>query len=95
MESLAPPLCLLGDDPAFPFETVQITVGSASDDLAGNHSLSLTLRTATATGGGESGGGGGGGTHLEPRHSGGRGQSTERNNLKNEGSETRVLNMRT
>uniref|UniRef100_A0ABK0L769 Activating transcription factor 6 beta n=1 Tax=Rattus norvegicus TaxID=10116 RepID=A0ABK0L769_RAT len=34
MESLAPPLCLLGDDPAFPFETVQITVGSASDDLA-------------------------------------------------------------
>lgn len=36
-ESLAPPLCLLGDDPASPFETVQITVGSASDDLAGNH----------------------------------------------------------
>ncbi|XP_028743795.1 cyclic AMP-dependent transcription factor ATF-6 beta isoform X3 [Peromyscus leucopus] len=31
-ESLAPPLCLLGDDPASPFETVQITVGSASDD---------------------------------------------------------------
>lgn len=36
-ESLAPPLCLLGDDPASPFETVQITVGSASDDLTGNH----------------------------------------------------------
>lgn len=34
MESLAPPLCLLGDDPASPFETVQITVGSASDDLS-------------------------------------------------------------
>ncbi|XP_041490370.1 cyclic AMP-dependent transcription factor ATF-6 beta isoform X2 [Microtus oregoni] len=31
-ESLAPPLCLLGDDPASPSETVQITVGSASDD---------------------------------------------------------------
>ncbi|KAL1771315.1 cyclic AMP-dependent transcription factor ATF-6 beta isoform X1 [Sigmodon hispidus] len=31
-ESLAPPLCLLGDGPASPFETVQITVGSASDD---------------------------------------------------------------
>ncbi|XP_021079117.1 cyclic AMP-dependent transcription factor ATF-6 beta isoform X2 [Mesocricetus auratus] len=31
-ESLAPPLCLLGDDPATPFETVQITVGSVSDD---------------------------------------------------------------
>ncbi|XP_038197754.1 cyclic AMP-dependent transcription factor ATF-6 beta isoform X2 [Arvicola amphibius] len=33
-ESLAPPLCLLGDDPASPFETVQITVGSAFDDLS-------------------------------------------------------------
>ncbi|XP_049988776.1 cyclic AMP-dependent transcription factor ATF-6 beta [Alexandromys fortis] len=31
-ESLAPPLCLLGDDPASPSETVQITVGSTSDD---------------------------------------------------------------
>ncbi|XP_055447957.1 cyclic AMP-dependent transcription factor ATF-6 beta isoform X1 [Psammomys obesus] len=31
-ESLAPPLCLLGDDPSSPFETIQITVGSASDD---------------------------------------------------------------
>ncbi|KAM4835329.1 cyclic AMP-dependent transcription factor ATF-6 beta isoform 2-T2 [Thomomys bottae] len=31
-ESLAPPLCLLGDDPALPFETVQITVGSTYDD---------------------------------------------------------------
>ncbi|XP_008819701.2 cyclic AMP-dependent transcription factor ATF-6 beta isoform X2 [Nannospalax galili] len=33
-ESLAPPLCLLGDDPVSPFETVQITVGSASDDAS-------------------------------------------------------------
>ncbi|XP_037375343.1 cyclic AMP-dependent transcription factor ATF-6 beta isoform X3 [Talpa occidentalis] len=31
-ESLEPPLCLLGDDPTFPFETVQINVGPASDD---------------------------------------------------------------
>nr|XP_051695547.1 cyclic AMP-dependent transcription factor ATF-6 beta isoform X2 [Oryctolagus cuniculus] len=31
-ESLAPPLCLLGDDPAPPFEIVQINVGSTSDD---------------------------------------------------------------
>ncbi|XP_025772978.1 cyclic AMP-dependent transcription factor ATF-6 beta isoform X2 [Puma concolor] len=31
-ESLAPPLCLLGDDPASPFETVQINVGPTSDD---------------------------------------------------------------
>ncbi|XP_047414119.1 cyclic AMP-dependent transcription factor ATF-6 beta isoform X2 [Sciurus carolinensis] len=31
-ESLAPPLCLLGDDPTSPFEAVQITVGSTSDD---------------------------------------------------------------
>uniref|UniRef100_A0A250YKV5 Cyclic AMP-dependent transcription factor ATF-6 beta n=1 Tax=Castor canadensis TaxID=51338 RepID=A0A250YKV5_CASCN len=31
-ESLAPPLCLLGDDPTSPFETVQITVGPTSDD---------------------------------------------------------------
>lgn len=41
-ESLAPPLCLLGDDPASPFETVQITVGSASDDPSGNHTLPHT-----------------------------------------------------
>ncbi|XP_029801405.1 cyclic AMP-dependent transcription factor ATF-6 beta isoform X2 [Suricata suricatta] len=31
-ESLAPPLCLLGDDPTSPFETVQISVGPTSDD---------------------------------------------------------------
>ncbi|XP_023577095.1 cyclic AMP-dependent transcription factor ATF-6 beta isoform X2 [Octodon degus] len=31
-ETLAPPLCLLGEDPASPFEIVQITVGSSSDD---------------------------------------------------------------
>uniref|UniRef100_A0A2K6SR76 Activating transcription factor 6 beta n=1 Tax=Saimiri boliviensis boliviensis TaxID=39432 RepID=A0A2K6SR76_SAIBB len=31
-ESLAPPLCLLGDDPASSFETVQINVGLISDD---------------------------------------------------------------
>jgi len=31
-ESLAPPLCLLGDDPTSPFETVQINVGLTSDD---------------------------------------------------------------
>ncbi|KAM6183007.1 cyclic AMP-dependent transcription factor ATF-6 beta isoform 2-T2 [Erethizon dorsatum] len=31
-ESLAPPLCLLGDDPTSPFEIVQITVGSSADD---------------------------------------------------------------
>ncbi|XP_042841977.1 cyclic AMP-dependent transcription factor ATF-6 beta isoform X8 [Panthera tigris] len=31
-ESLAPPLCLLGDDPTSPFETVQINVGPTSDD---------------------------------------------------------------
>nr|XP_045013461.1 cyclic AMP-dependent transcription factor ATF-6 beta isoform X2 [Jaculus jaculus] len=31
-ESLAPPLCLLGDDPASPFETVHITVGPACDE---------------------------------------------------------------
>ncbi|KAM4816275.1 cyclic AMP-dependent transcription factor ATF-6 beta isoform X1 [Urocitellus parryii] len=31
-ESLAPPLCLLGDDSTSPFETVQITLGSTSDD---------------------------------------------------------------
>ncbi|XP_059255899.1 LOW QUALITY PROTEIN: cyclic AMP-dependent transcription factor ATF-6 beta [Mustela nigripes] len=31
-ESLAPPLCLLGDDPTSPFETVQINVGPTSDN---------------------------------------------------------------
>ncbi|XP_021573603.1 cyclic AMP-dependent transcription factor ATF-6 beta isoform X2 [Carlito syrichta] len=31
-ESLTPPLCLLGDDPTSPFETVQINVGPTSDD---------------------------------------------------------------
>ncbi|XP_053078992.1 cyclic AMP-dependent transcription factor ATF-6 beta isoform X5 [Acinonyx jubatus] len=31
-ESLAPPLCLLGDDPTSPFEMVQINVGPTSDD---------------------------------------------------------------
>ncbi|KAI5136500.1 cyclic AMP-dependent transcription factor ATF-6 beta isoform X1 [Manis pentadactyla] len=31
-ESLAPPLCLLGDDPTSPFETIQISVGPSSDD---------------------------------------------------------------
>ena len=39
-ESLAPPLCLLGDDPTSPFETVQINVGPTSDDPSGNDSLS-------------------------------------------------------
>lgn len=38
-ESLAPPLCLLGDDPTSPFETVQINVGPTSDDPSGNKSL--------------------------------------------------------
>uniref|UniRef100_A0A452U0Y1 Activating transcription factor 6 beta n=1 Tax=Ursus maritimus TaxID=29073 RepID=A0A452U0Y1_URSMA len=33
-ESLAPPLCLLGDDPTSPFETVQINVGPTSDDAS-------------------------------------------------------------
>ncbi|KAM5263647.1 cyclic AMP-dependent transcription factor ATF-6 beta isoform 2-T2 [Ctenodactylus gundi] len=36
-ESLAPPLCLLGDDPTPPFETVQITVGPTADDLSEIH----------------------------------------------------------
>ncbi|XP_007527458.1 cyclic AMP-dependent transcription factor ATF-6 beta [Erinaceus europaeus] len=31
-ESLAPPLCLLGNDPTSPFEAVQINVGPTSDD---------------------------------------------------------------
>ncbi|MXQ99242.1 hypothetical protein E5288_WYG005391 [Bos mutus] len=31
-ESLAPPLCLLGDDPTSPFETIQINVSATSDD---------------------------------------------------------------
>ncbi|XP_054985030.1 cyclic AMP-dependent transcription factor ATF-6 beta isoform X3 [Sorex araneus] len=31
-ESLTPPLCLLGDDPGSPFETVQINVGPTCDD---------------------------------------------------------------
>lgn len=38
-ESLAPPLCLLGDDPTSPFETIQINVGPTSDDPSGNNSL--------------------------------------------------------
>uniref|UniRef100_G1L6J6 Activating transcription factor 6 beta n=1 Tax=Ailuropoda melanoleuca TaxID=9646 RepID=G1L6J6_AILME len=33
-ESLAPPLCLLGDDPTSPFETVQINVGPTSDEAS-------------------------------------------------------------
>ncbi|XP_045049286.2 cyclic AMP-dependent transcription factor ATF-6 beta isoform X2 [Desmodus rotundus] len=32
IESLAPPLCLLGDDPASLIETVQVNVGPTSDD---------------------------------------------------------------
>lgn len=32
IESLAPPLCLLGDDPTSPFETVHINVGPTSDN---------------------------------------------------------------
>ena len=38
-ESLAPPLCLLGDDPTSPFETIQINVSATSDDPSGNNSL--------------------------------------------------------
>lgn len=38
-ESLAPPLCLLGDDPTSPFETIQINVSPTSDDPSGNNSL--------------------------------------------------------
>ncbi|XP_019571176.1 cyclic AMP-dependent transcription factor ATF-6 beta [Rhinolophus sinicus] len=34
IESLAPPLCLLGDDPTSPFETVHINVGPTSDNPA-------------------------------------------------------------
>nr|BBG43819.1 activating transcription factor 6 beta [Pseudorca crassidens] len=33
-ESLTPSLCLLGDDPTSPFETVQINVGPTSDDAS-------------------------------------------------------------
>ncbi|XP_016070860.1 PREDICTED: cyclic AMP-dependent transcription factor ATF-6 beta isoform X3 [Miniopterus natalensis] len=35
IESLAPPLCLLGDDPTCPTETVQINMGPTSDDPSG------------------------------------------------------------
>ncbi|XP_008155550.1 cyclic AMP-dependent transcription factor ATF-6 beta [Eptesicus fuscus] len=35
IESLAPPLCLLGEDPSSPIETVQINVGPTSDDPSG------------------------------------------------------------
>ncbi|XP_059558361.1 cyclic AMP-dependent transcription factor ATF-6 beta [Myotis daubentonii] len=35
IESLAPPLCLLGDDPTSPSETVQINVGPTTDDPSG------------------------------------------------------------
>ncbi|XP_036212462.1 cyclic AMP-dependent transcription factor ATF-6 beta [Myotis myotis] len=35
IESLAPPLCLLGDDPTSPSETVQINVGPTADDPSG------------------------------------------------------------
>lgn len=38
IESLAPPLCLLGEDPTSPIETVQINVGPTSDDPSGNDS---------------------------------------------------------
>lgn len=38
IESLAPPLCLLGDDPKSPSETVQINVGPTADDPSGTHS---------------------------------------------------------
>lgn len=38
IESLSPPLCLLGDDPTSPSETVQISVGPTCDDPSGNHS---------------------------------------------------------
>ncbi|XP_066116533.1 cyclic AMP-dependent transcription factor ATF-6 beta [Saccopteryx bilineata] len=34
IESLAPPLCLLGEDPTSPIETVQINVGAISDDCS-------------------------------------------------------------
>lgn len=37
IESVAPPLCLLGDDPTSPFETVQINVGPTSDNPSGNN----------------------------------------------------------
>lgn len=39
IESLAPPLCLLGDDPTSPFETVHINVGPTSDNPSGNNDL--------------------------------------------------------
>lgn len=39
IESLAPPLCLLGDDPTSPFETVHINVGPTSDNPSGNNGL--------------------------------------------------------
>ncbi|KAM5287254.1 cyclic AMP-dependent transcription factor ATF-6 beta [Hipposideros larvatus] len=37
IESLAPPLCLLGDDPTSPFETVHINVGPTSDNPSDAH----------------------------------------------------------
>lgn len=39
IESLAPPLCLLGDDSTPPFETIHINVGPTSDNPSGNNSL--------------------------------------------------------
>lgn len=39
IESLAPPLCLLGDDSTPPFETIHINVGPTSDNSSGNNSL--------------------------------------------------------
>uniref|UniRef100_A0A8C5KM71 Activating transcription factor 6 beta n=1 Tax=Jaculus jaculus TaxID=51337 RepID=A0A8C5KM71_JACJA len=50
-ESLAPPLCLLGDDPASPFETVHITIsmGPSPDNSSGNgQSLSHAEATTAA-----------------------------------------------
>lgn len=64
IESLAPPLCLLGEDPTSPIETVQINVGPTSDDPSGNDSpptpQALPGRTGMCGGGTGQGGEGGG-----------------------------------
>lgn len=39
IESLTPPLCLLGDDSTSPFETIHVNVSPTSDNSSGNNSL--------------------------------------------------------
>ncbi|KAM8777088.1 cyclic AMP-dependent transcription factor ATF-6 beta [Rhynchonycteris naso] len=49
IESLTPPLCLLGEDPTSPIETVQINVGTTADDCSDVQTKTEPVSPASST----------------------------------------------